>query len=432
MFDEVPLTAKELYAQSRETGRNRKLSPIDFEEKFLDIPATPEAIMKLVSEVKCPLPPTHAATFVAAGYNIVLNERGAEAAQAWKNNVEQAINQNVNEIDARVRHYYEQFPDALQIVPERYWNGPVPPRNLNGYSANYGPEEQGLPKLEDELERVGLVEEKRETVNHIYSIDLDGVITDPQEKRVIYPELLDEIVQRIKNKEPVALNTGRSTNWALKNVVSTIQETIDDPAALKYLVVIGEKGNTWAVFDELGTVHNGKAEGAVIDSELQAEIDTLTAEYADIMGNLDPKTTMASIEMNDGMDIAEYQERREPFVARLKELVANHPKAKGLSVDATTIAVDVESTHAGKALGAARFLQALDEMNIAYNNATFTAIGDSSSDFDMARELKRRGLQGEFVFVGNGSVPHDPHYTGIKTHHFPGYSAGTRTFLTGQ
>ena len=429
LFEKIPLTATELYAKSREESRNRKLAEFDFEERFFDIPATPEAIMKLVSEVKCPLPPTHAATFVATGYTLVLQEKGVEAAQQWKADVEQAINKNVREIDATVKHYYEQYPDAKDIVPERYWGTHVPPRNLNGYSANYGPEEQGLPKLEDELVRVGLVEEKREVVNHIYSIDLDGVITDPQKKKVIHPELFDEIIARLRRKEPVALNTGRSTKWALENVAKAIQERVEDPADLKYLMVIGEKGNTWATFNELGEVHHGKAGKVTIDDDLQIQIKGLTAKYRGIMGNHDPKTTMASVEMNDGMDIAEYTRLREPFIKELKELVESHPEGKGLSVDATTIAVDVENPHAGKALGAARFLRALDEMNIAYNGARFTALGDSPSDFDMAEELARHGLRGEFIFVGDTMPAQKKGYETVEAHHFSGYSSGTLEYF---
>ena len=51
----------------------------DFRERLLVIDGSLEAIEILLIEVKCPLPPTHSAAFVATGYLIVLEQAGMEA-----------------------------------------------------------------------------------------------------------------------------------------------------------------------------------------------------------------------------------------------------------------------------------------------------------------------------------------------------------------
>ena len=39
--------------------------------------------------------------------------------------------------------------------------------------------------------------------------DVDGVITNPIEKRVTLSKIVDELIRRLKKNEPIGLNTGR-------------------------------------------------------------------------------------------------------------------------------------------------------------------------------------------------------------------------------
>lgn len=45
--------------------------------------------------------------------------------------------------------------------------------------------------------------------DHISILDVNGVVTDPAEKRITESEILDEVIKRLEQGEPVALNTGR-------------------------------------------------------------------------------------------------------------------------------------------------------------------------------------------------------------------------------
>lgn len=138
---------------------------------------------------------------------------------------------------------------------------------------------------------------------------------------------------------------------------------------------------------------------------------------------------MSSIEMNDGMDITAYHRQRATFVEGLKNLIASKPEwAKTYKVDVTTIAVDIENPHAGKALGANRALQVIREKGLRVSSASFVTFGDSVSDVEMAKELERRGLGGTFVYVGpdTQSIPDDRSFH-VESH--PGYDKGTISYF---
>lgn len=141
------LTAKEV---AKRTGRGDEFGA---GEKFFIIDGTPEAIKTLLTEVKCPLPHTHVAAFVASGYSMVLERDGLESANRWKDKIKDAIRRNYREIDQIVAQFYKDNPSVLNDRPEG-----KPPRNPNGYEPAYLPQEQGLPGIISELKRVRLVE----------------------------------------------------------------------------------------------------------------------------------------------------------------------------------------------------------------------------------------------------------------------------------
>src|SRR5262249_52354677 len=95
------------------------------------------SISTLLTEVECPIPSSHAAAFVAAGYYIILQSEGIDKAKAWIADLGDAIQSNYARIDDKVATS-SGHPGAK-------------------YSANLPPAEQGLPDLESELRRTGLI-----------------------------------------------------------------------------------------------------------------------------------------------------------------------------------------------------------------------------------------------------------------------------------
>ena len=153
------LTAIQIAQRAADAPRSRAKTKLNedgefhFDENFITIDADPKTIEILLTEVKCPLPPTHAAAFIAAGYNLILEKPvkeggGLTAATIWKDRIELKTKQNYVDIDKKVKAFYENSPDMLtDVQPGK------PKRNPNGYEPFYTPTEQGLKSFRFEMER---------------------------------------------------------------------------------------------------------------------------------------------------------------------------------------------------------------------------------------------------------------------------------------
>ncbi len=420
------LTAERVREASRTSTRNKNLGDADFEEKFFDIEASPRAVEILAAQVQCPLPPTHAAALVAAGYSLEVQEHGVEAAEEWKRRVEAQMQANYRLMDEMVSTYYAKHPESHNQVPERFWGKSVPSRNVNGYDPSYTPNEQGLPSLIDEMVRTGLVQERRQLVDSALIFDVDGVLTSP-ETNEMPPALILEISEKLQQGIPIGLNTGRSTGWVKEHVIERLLTNNEDRMLLSNLVVIGEKGGTWTHFDDKGNEKDGSVKSISMPEELKDRVKSLIEEkYSDCMFIDETKQTMLTVEMRPGFNLAEFTRRQAQIVPELAAILSDAGQTDTYNVDATTIATDIESSHVSKALGAQRFLQWLDDLEV--NPGEFEAVGDSLSDLAMADELDRRGKKVKFVFVGDPtkfegvSRQYD-----IETHQ--GFDRGTLAYL---
>lgn len=421
------LTSRQIEEKSRVSNRNKNLGDADFEEKFFHIEATPEAVELLLTDVKSPLPPTHSAAFVAAGYSMVLQEQGLDAANQWKAHLEKKIQENYQTINETVSRFYQKYPEALRQIPERFWGKNVPVRNPNAYSPAYTPEEQGLPGFEDEMERTNLLSEKRKQVAAAYLFDVDGVLTDPKEKKVT-DELLESLAKRLARGEPVGLNSGRSNEWMIEKIIKPLLERIEDKSVLGNFVAIGEKGGTWITFDENGNMREGRSGKIVIHESLENNVRKLVEEnYSDSMFFDDTKQTMVSVEMQDGYDIAKFRASQQNFVNQLAQVLGLENADQAFKIDPTTIATDLQSVYVGKALGADRFLQFLKDRGI--NPGKFLTFGDSLSDFEMSDELARKNKKVTHVDVGENRLRSELNKKDYPVEYAGGFNHGTISYL---
>lgn len=122
----------------------------DFKERFFAIEGSPQAVEKLLTEVHCPLPPTHSAVFFLATYLRILQTGDEKVANQWAIRVIDRIKKNYEYMDEIVKQHYSEFPSKT---------GNLPVRSKIGYDPMYTPEQQGLPPLLDELKRTGLISE---------------------------------------------------------------------------------------------------------------------------------------------------------------------------------------------------------------------------------------------------------------------------------
>jgi hydroxymethylpyrimidine pyrophosphatase-like HAD family hydrolase len=427
LIGDSDLTADGIRESSRLSNLNKGRNDADFEESFIDINGSPQAIKTLLTDVHCPLAPAHAATLVAAGYAFVLEKEGLSAARTWTRDIEEGVTKNYAHIDSLVTKFYEDHPEAYTQVPERFWGKKAPIRSLTGYTPEYTPTEQGLPSFENEMVRTELTPEKRTVAKHALLFDVDGVLSDPIEKRVTQPELLTEIADQLTQGNPIGLNTGRSAEWVSENILMPLLDKVNDITILQNLIVIGEKGGTWTTFNKQGEAHNGKVKNISVDDELKNKLsDLVTEKYADTMFIDSTKQTMVSVEMRDNHDLAAFTQAQVEFLQDTQAILTETGNEQKYRIDLTTIATDIESPYVSKALGAQRFLDFLEHRKIIAPE--FIAFGDSDSDLAMADELVRQGKTVDFVYVGN-----DPNLMANKHDYLfervGGFSGGTAAYL---
>ena len=419
------LTAEQIQEKSRKSTRNKGLGDADFEEKYITIDATSDTIHKLLTESLCPIPPTHTAALVTYGYTAMLEEHGKEKADAWKQEIEVGVKKNYDRIDQKVQHHYDTFPKSLMQIPERFWGKTPPKRILHRYDPAFTPEEQGLPNFEDEMVRMGLLPETRKTVSEAKLFDIDGVITNPKEKKVLYPEILDMIRIDLKSGLPIALNTGRSIEWIDSTFLREFEENFgDDKSGLANLVVIGEFGGTWATYDTDGNRQDGQVASLTVPETLVDEVDALVKNrFGETMFVDKTKKTMISIEMHDGHELDPFKEQQKLLSDTLYELLRTHG-ITALEVHNDTIATNVRSHYVGKDVGTGRFLEFLRERGI--QTKKYKAYGDSEGDLAMAEHLAMRGENVDMVYLG--SKPPKGDHIGYELIHVPGFDKGLREY----
>lgn len=151
------LSAAEVHNNEVAAHKNSPTYELDFDESFVDIPATPEAIRTLLCDSR--MPPVigdHVAMFIATGYIQMYQEHGEQAALKWLQETSRGAEENIAELNERVAMYYRNNPSVHEAVPERFMHRSIQPRPF-AYSPDYTPEEQGLPDALTELHRLGLV-----------------------------------------------------------------------------------------------------------------------------------------------------------------------------------------------------------------------------------------------------------------------------------
>ncbi len=257
-----------------------------------------------------------------------------------------------------------------------------------------------------------------------FLLDVDGVVTNPVEKKVTEPRIFDSMIANLTQGNPVALNTGRSTDWMIERVVKPLNERIVDKSLLKNFFAVGEKGLTWTsfapdgrliqgVFNKDGLPVEGYDLSVFLDPTTIEHFKTLSQEAKDLIARKYSHSTffdaskkaMVSTEMHDGYDQPKYAAEQVEFDKELNAMLERLNLKDKFKTDPTTIATDIQLRHVGKHLGAQRVLDWLKRSKIAPKH--FIAVGDSSSDIEMADELKKQGKSYEFRYV-NPAKPLKP------------------------
>ena len=254
-------------------------------------------------------------------------------------------------------------------------------------------------------------------------LDVDGPVSSPV-TRTVSAELLADVRALLGAGVPVVLNTGRSTAFVEDQVVGPLA-TAGLPERAR-LHAICEKGGSWtsAHGDGIGEVHTDPAL-RVPDIARDLVRRLVDQGYGDAMFVDETKVVMATVEARTDVPNDVYLDRQRGFDAELLAgLTAaglgvrlrdeRHPDADGRTpwrIDPSVIASDVESDESGKALGARRALDLLEQDGPV--PTVWHTVGDSRSDYAMADHLHDLGFDVTHVDVGPQSALPDRPYAVI-------------------
>lgn len=258
----------------------------------------------------------------------------------------------------------------------------------------------------------------------IYVFDLDGVITNPEDSSVdeaVIGYIRDILVQ----SGHVAVNTGRSYAWVQENFVQKLR-ALNASHAFGRLYIVCEKGGESRLWHDNTFV--SQPSRFALPPHITQLAHSLFQEHQDELDTMfwdNTKQTMATIEKLPAADLNHFH-RQQQKLAQWLQAELGGQEAK---VDATTIATDVESPHAGKHAGAELIYEWVAQHTLVSHN-TFTCFGDSISDYEMARYFAQQGAATTFVYVGK-PVDIPDKESGVKPVITQAlYAKGTREYLT--
>lgn len=179
------LSPQQVMEKAKDSIRSKKLRPGEYREKFFFMDFSPENILKLVTEVECPIPDAHRAAFINRGYEKMLAKGSKNEADSWLKRAQEGVPKILQRIDRIVSDDLKKHPEKLTGFPQRLLKKAeenverfkqmnprasaaeieterkkqieaLPKRNPNGYSIYYTPEEQGLKNAFAALDTAGV------------------------------------------------------------------------------------------------------------------------------------------------------------------------------------------------------------------------------------------------------------------------------------
>jgi hydroxymethylpyrimidine pyrophosphatase-like HAD family hydrolase len=237
------------------------------------------------------------------------------------------------------------------------------------------------------------------TVDEMLIFDVDGVISSITEEKIVYPEILNFLIQKLNNNEIIAFNTGRSSVWLNKEIINSIKESIDDKTKLQNLFATSEKGGIEISFNKKGDEKIYINPNLKISKALYDKVKMLVSrKYARNM-QIEKKKTMISIKIKIGTSIKDYNIAQKGLVKDLKKIIKDNRYSDTFSIDPTTIGTDLQFKTIGKGIATQEILNWIDNKGI--KPKIIVVFGDSLSDLEMAKKVNDNNLPVKLVYVGD-------------------------------
>lgn len=261
-----------------------------------------------------------------------------------------------------------------------------------------------------------------------YLFDVDGVLLDETGEEKFHPELMDELIKRLKNGSPVGLNTGRSLSHLEQSILPYIN-THATQKERELLFVAAEKGTVICTWAQSGKQHISINSSYSVPDALKIYLrDWIsTKQYGEFLFYDASKQSMASFELKPTHDPKELADAFPLILSELKTILGRFDPDGKFRMDSTKISIDIEHTNAGKELGTTRFIAFCNQNNIPISDIWI--FGDSKMDLAMLETCKNHAIPCQLFFLGNITILPDTHDDAIVIAPLP-HCAGTLHILT--
>jgi hypothetical protein len=236
------------------------------------------------------------------------------------------------------------------------------------------------------------------TVKSAWIFDVDGVITSLQTRQIAQPQILDELIKRLRSGNIVAFITGRSHEWILKQVIRKLEDKINNKNILDNLFISEEFGGMQSYYKNGLRIDSENETFSVPNGIFIETKNIVKREFLDSMF-IDPKISMASIEMKEDFPIDKFKILQKQLILEIQNILEKYDRGNIMEIHEDHIATNIKNKNANKRYAANQMLSWLSKKGI--NPEIYFVFGDNISDKQISDELFEKRLNVELVFVGD-------------------------------
>lgn len=243
-----------------------------------------------------------------------------------------------------------------------------------------------------------------------FLFDVDGVLNTMENRTMSKPEIIVHLITLLQKGMPLGFISGRGLLWLRTDLIKVLEKYVDEhptlaKSILDLVYVSGEFGGVTDIHST-GIRYESVNKDFVIPSKLHKSLLEVAQQFHDYVFYDTGKQTIFTLEGNNDITEAEFQDHKQEIVTSLETLVREYPE---LEVQADRLAINVRYKKANKRYATQKYLAWLQEKKLVPEK--FYVFGDSPSDLEMGVELQSQQLPFEFVYVGESEELHKEKYT---------------------
>lgn len=261
-----------------------------------------------------------------------------------------------------------------------------------------------------------------------YLFDVDGVLTNPQNRLINKPELISFLVAKLQQGVPLGFISGRGMLWLRSSIVKVLENYLSDhpgfePKILDNVFVSGEFGGAVCIHEN-GLRKESINHALTVPDEVKRGLHLVAFEFSEYIYIETEKQTIFTVVAKPTVTKEEFQLHRDEMMRAFQEVVAPF---KDIEVQTDTIAINIRNKNANKRSVTDKYLQWLKEKGITPEK--YFVFGDSPSDLEMGEELHKQQVSFEFVYVGEQENVKSLHTAFAVTFTKGNFDEGTLEFL---